>query len=706
MKLMIAEKPSVAQELAAIVGARQKEDGYISGNGYYVTWCVGHLISNAEPDQYDPELKQWQLNKLPIVPEPWQTQILERTRRQYGVIKKLFDSKEVDEIICAGDCGREGELIFRLVYNHAGCRKPVKRLWVSSLEEKELRRGLAELRDGKDFDNLYQAALCRSRADWLVGMNLSRLYSIMYSHKLTVGRVQTPTLALIVKRHKEIELFTPRPYWQIVADLGTWKATATADKADAAQAIVNRCNHKHAFVSKVQREAKKSSPPKLFNITSLQREANRLLGYTAQQTLTYLQSLYEKKLTTYPRTECEYLPSNMLDGLPERLAFTLQLTCVSDATKSTYDVSAADFGRFINDSKITDHHAIIPTGVLQDDNIPEPEKNILRLVTYRFLAALAPAHEYEHTTVLLDIEGEAFKATGKIITASGYQAVLDDMRRTLKGLDEDAPAEIEGETEGIPADLQEGQTLEDDIAVFCVEKATQPPRPYTDATLLAAMANAGSVIGDDQLKEAIKGLGLGTGATRAATIEAIIKGGYVARKGKQLLPTPDGIKLIEVVNTQVTQPEMTAEWEFKLEQIAAGELPPDQFMQDITKYVVMLVDAAKAYGEKDTETFKQKREVIGKCPRCGMNIVEYPKTFSCESGKDGCGFTIWKEDKFFIEKKKKIDKKTAIALLKAGKIKVKGLYSAKKDSTYDATVILVDTGKYVNFALEFDNAKK
>lgn len=709
MKLIVAEKPSVAREIAAIVGADKSETGYLSGNGYYVSWCVGHLVSNAEPDQYDPELKNWELETLPIVPEQWKTVVLERTKSQYQVLKKLFDSKDVDEIICAGDCGREGELIFRLVYHQAGCRKPVKRLWVSSLEEKELRRGLADLQPASNYDNLYQAALCRSRADWLVGMNLSRLYSIMYSHKLTVGRVQTPTVALIVQRDKDIQNFIPRPYWQIVADMGEWKAYTTVDKEETAQKIIDRCNHKPAYVSKVEQIEKTVSPPRLYCISTLQQEANRLLGYTAQQTLTYLQSLYEKKLTTYPRTECEYLPSNMLDGLPVRLGNVLNLSCIGEQTKSTYDATTANFERVINDGKITDHHAIIPTGQAGDDNIPEPEKNILRIVAYRFLAALAPALEYLQTTVLLDIEGEAFKATGKAITNAGFTEVIGDMRRTLKGLNEEPEETPDDETDGIPASLQEGQTIQQDIPVFSVEKGTQPPRPYTEYELIKVMKNLSSIINDKEQKQLLKDktLGLGTGATRANIIETIIKAGYVTRKKKQLLSTEDGKKLIEVVKGDVAKPEMTAEWESKLEQVAAGELSPETFMSEITHSIKSLIDSLKMLGvEVDRDTFRQEREIIGKCPRCGKNIVEYGKTFACESGKDGCGFTMWKEDKFFVGKKKVLDKKTAAALLKSGKVKIKGLYSEKKDSTYDATVILVDTGKFVNYKLEFDHAKK
>lgn len=706
MILIIAEKPSVAQELAAIIGAKKREDGFIAGNGYYVSWCVGHLVSNAEPEQYDPALKQWTIETLPIIPEQWQTTILSRTKNQFYILKKLFDSKDVDEIICAGDCGREGELIFRLVYHQARCSKLVKRLWVSSLEEKELRRGLADLQPASNYDNLYQAALCRSRADWLVGMNLSRLYSLMYNHKLSVGRVQTPTVAMIVKRQSDIDMFVPRPYWQIVADLGGWKAFTTTDKLDQMKKIVDRCNHKPAYVSKVEQTKKTVSPPKLFSITSLQREANKLLGYTAQQTLTYLQSLYEKKLTTYPRTECEYLPSNMLDGLPEKLENVLNLSCIGDATKSNYDATEANYKRVINDSKITDHHAIIPTGHT-DDNIPEPEKNILRIVAYRFLAAFAPAHEYLQTTVVLDIEGEPFKATGKAVTRPGYMEIINDMKCTLKGLNDDPTEKEEDETDGIPASLQEGQTINQDIAVFSVEKKTQPLRPFTDATLLSSMANVSKTIGNNELKAAIKDLGLGTGATRAAIIETIIKNGYVVRKGKNLLPTDDGKNLIDVVNEEIKQPEMTAEWENQLEQIAAGELSPDAFMTEITNYIKSLIYTLKKLGVNvDKKTFKPEQVIVGKCPRCGKNVVEYPKTFSCESGKDGCGFTMWKDEKFFTWKKKKLDKKIASTLLKSGKAKVKGLYSSKKDKTYDATVVLVDTGKFVNYKLEFDNAKK
>lgn len=702
MKVIVTEKESVAKKIAPLVGADKREKGYISGGDYFITWCLGHLVENAPPNAYTSGEGKWSIEDLPIIPQVWKSDVIETKAYQFKIVKKLMLQEDVNEIICAGDCGREGELIFRLVYNQTGCTKPVKRLWVSSLEESELRRGLSELRPGSDFYPLYQAALCRSRADWIFGMNLSRFYSCRYSKPLSVGRVQTPTLAILVKREQEINLFCPQPYWQLVADCGSFRAYNTVNTMEKAGESVNRCNHKNAYISKLTRETQNSSPPKLHTITTLQREANRLLGYTAQQTLDYAQALYEKEIISYPRTESQYLASNMLDSLPERLSKILALPFIGAAVKNVSQ--NVNFLNIINDSKITDHHAIIstanPFAKYDIDSLPDPEKNIFILVTYRFLAAISHPREYQKTTLILDVDGDPFKVIANTTTSAGFTSITDEMRNLLKKhLNEDEQEELYNSI--ISSEFKEGDTIEN-IDVFSVQKETTKPPRFTDDTLLSAMANIEKVIVNDNLKAAIRGLGLGTGATRAGIIENLIKKGYVSRSKKNLIPSPDGITLIEVVNDSAKSPEMTAEWEEKLEKIASGKMEGDKFMNEIISFISNFITDSKSLGcADDTTHFKKTRPIIGKCPRCGKNVVEYPKSFSCESGKNGCGFSMWKEDKFFVSKKKTLDAKTASALLSVGKVRIKGLYSEKKDTTYAAAISIEDTGKYINYKMEF-----
>lgn len=701
MILIVTEKRSVGEDIAKIVGADKKEKGFISGNGYYVTWCRGHLVSNANPDKYNPDLSKWSMESLPIIPMEWQSTVIERSASQYYVVEGLLNSKDVEYIICAGDTGREGELIFRMVYHHAKCKKAVKRLWVDSLEEGELQRGLENLKDSAEYDNLYQSALCRSRADWLVGINFTRLYTMLYGRKLTVGRVQTPTVALIVKRYKNIKNFIPQPYWVITADCGRFQAHLTVNTEKDAQSIVTQCNHKEAYVSLVKYEDKKQNSPKLYTITALQREANRLFGYTANKTLEYAQSLYEKKLITYPRTESEFLPSSLKDCLPERLNQVLEHT--SEEMKKTFAGKAYTFDKIINDKKIEDHYAIIPTGKEPADLTAE-EKVVFALVCYRFLAAVSADYEYRQTTAIVDIEGHPFKATGKSVTNLGFQAVIFDLKRTLHS-DQQDEEEKDEQLTTMPADIEVAQTIKS-TDVFCGRKETQKPHPYTEDTLLGAMKNIDSVIVEENLKSAVKEHGLGTGATRANIIEAIIKNGYVERKGKQLNPTEDGVAMIDVVMDRLKEPEMTAEWEEKLELISKGTFTANQFLSDIEDYVSKTIESYKLLDFstlEDKSRFKSQKPKIGTCPRCGKNVVEGKLNFYCEAGKDDCGFTMWKNDRFFTDKKKELTAKTAAALLEKGKVKITGLYSAKKDKQYDAMILLEDTGKFVNYKLELIN---
>ena len=704
MKLVIAEKPSVAGEIAKIIGAGKREAGYYSGNGYLVSWCVGHLIQSAMPEDYNPDLKKWRLETLPFIPTKWETVISERTKEQYKILEKLIKKDEVKELICATDAGREGELIFRLVYEKAGAVKPFKRLWISSMEAEAIRKGFDSLKDGREYNNLYQAALSRMNADFLVGINATRLYTCLYNKKLNVGRVQSPTINLIVKRQREIDNFKATPYFLLTADCGEFKAYTRVEDKNTAQDILERCNNKKGSVTKLEKQNRTENPAALFDLTTLQREANKLLGYSAQQTLDIVQRLYEAKLTTYPRTDSRYLTEDMESSTAELMKELVKSKLLDIKTLNSYNVLKVKLKKVINNKRVTDHHAIIPTkSVLNADieKLPTAERNILTLIIYRLMTAPYLPYKYTHTKLFLDVEGVEYVANGNQTLDIGYRAFQDNLNNIIRAKSE--KAEKDGpENENIPSGIVEGYTI-DCVKVTSQEKKTKPLQPYTEDTLLAAMENAGKFIEDEELRKAMKEGGLGTPATRAGIIERIIKTGFIERKGKNLLATQQAYTLMDLLPDKLKEPELTAEWEKQLEQINKGKLSRDKFMADIAAYIKNIVESARAghNPENANGSFKSEKTAIGKCPRCGKNVVEYLKTFACESGKYGCGFTIWKEDKFFKTKKKTLTKRQAAELLKKGKVKMTGLYSPTKDCTYEATVVLVDTGKYVNFKLEF-----
>lgn len=699
MKLVIAEKPSVALEIAKVIGATKKENGYYAGGQYLVSWCVGHLIESAMPEDYNPDLK-WSLESLPIIPQTWQTIVSTGTKAQYKVLESLIKSKEVTELICATDAGREGELIFRLVYEKTGSKKPFKRLWISSMEEKSILDGFASLKDGHEYDNLYEAAVCRMRADWLVGINASRFYTCMYNKKLNIGRVQSPTINIIVKRQRDIENFKAVPYFTMTADCGVLKAYIRADDKNAAERILDRCNNKNGYITKIEKQDKTENAMALYDLTNLQRDANRILGYSAQQTLDIVQSLYESKLCTYPRTDSRYLTEDMESSTYGLLNKIVETNLLNNQLSLNYDLKSVSIRRVINNKKVTDHHAIIPTINITNTkfyDLEENKRNILLLIIYRLLAAVYSPHKYTSTKVYIDIEGEEFSSTGKQITDVGFKAWHRYLTATIK-----VKAEEESKEEiALPIDLIEGQIFEY-VKITAEAKKTQPPKPYTEDTLLSAMETAGKNIVDEELKEAMKDSGLGTPATRAGIIERIIKTGFIERKNKQLIATEQAFTLMDLLPDKLKEAELTAEWEKQLEEIHKGKLASATFIEGISDYIKELI---VNYKETDTDnTFKKEKEVIGICPRCKSNVVEMAKSYSCE--KEGCGFIIWKDDKFFAEKKKKLTKKQVAELLKKGKIKMVDLYSEKKNKKYDATVILSDTGKYVNFKLEFPKNTK
>lgn len=704
MKLVIAEKPSVAADISKVIGANKKEHGYYTGNGYYVSWCVGHLIQSAMPEDYNPDLKTWSLDTLPFIPDKWQTVVADRTKEQYRIIEQLINKDDVKELICATDAGREGELIFRLVYNQTGTNKPFKRLWISSMEEESIKNGFDTLKDGRENENLYQAALSRMNADFLVGINATRLYSCMYNKKLNIGRVQSAATNMIVKRQREIENFKSVPYYTMTADCKRFKAYTRIDDKKTAESIIERCNSKKGSISKIEIQDKAENAAALFDLTSLQIEANKLLGYSAQQTLDVAQSLYEAKLTTYPRTDSRYLTNDMEDSTLELLKNILNSNLLDTKTLKNYDIKKAKIQKIINNEKVSDHHAIIPTkSILKADieKLPTAERNILTLIIYRLITAPYAANKYTHTKLIVDIEGVEFIATGNQLLDIGFKEFQNNLMEVIKSKPEKEDKN-DIDNESIPIDIKEGQII-DEVLVTSKENKTKPLKPYTEATLLSAMENAGRFIEDEELKEAIKDGGLGTPATRSGIIERIIKTGFIERKGNKLIATQQAYTLMDLLPDKLKEPEMTAEWEKRLDEIKKGNYNSDNFMTEIAAFVKDIVNTSKNdyVPENTKDTFKIEKEVLGKCPRCGKDIIELPKSYACSSGQNGCGFAIWKEDKFFKDKKKKLTKKQVSELIKKGKVKMTGLYSQKKDKTYEATVILDDTGKYVNFKLEF-----
>ena len=680
MKLVIAEKPSVAQSLAAVIGANIRKDGYLEGNGWRVSWCVGHLAGLADADAYNPDYAKWRYDDLPILPEPWQMVVSKDKKKQFDILKQLMNAPDVTEVVNACDAGREGELIFRSVYELAGCQKPMKRLWISSMEDSAIREGFANLRPGTDYDGLRDAALCRAKADWLVGINATRLFSVLYHRTLNIGRVMSPTLALIVQREAEIDTFKPVPFYTVTLELPgfTVSGERMADKA-AAEQLKTACQGATATVKKVERKDKSEKPPTLYDLTTLQRDANRLLGYTAQQTLDYLQNLYEKKLCTYPRTDSRYLTSDMAESLP------VLVNLVANAMPFRKGIAiSCDAAQVINDKKVTDHHAVIPTRNLQGadlSGLPVGEKAVLELVALRLLCAVAEPHIYAETAVVVECAGTEFTAKGRTVKNYGWRALDAAYRAGLKNVEQDK----ETEDKALP-ELSEGQTLPLSGAVI-KEGKTSPPKHFTEDTLLSAMETAGK----DDMPEDAERKGLGTPATRAGILEKLVSTGFLERKKSkktvQLMPSHDAVSLITVLPEQLQSPLLTAEWEYRLGEIERG--------QELVRTYRMI---------KGTEyLFTPSREVVGKCPRCGGDVAELQKGFFCQN--EGCKFAIWKNNKWWAAKKKQPTKAVVTALLKDGRARITGCYSEKTGKTYDATVVLEDDGQYANFKLEFDQQK-
>ena len=684
--LVVAEKPSVAMSYAKVLGATNRKDGYLEGNGYLVSWCVGHLVELAPPNVYDARYVKWSIADLPILPEKWQYLVSASTKKQFGILQKLMNRPDVDSIVNSCDSGREGELIFRLVYQQAGGKKPFSRLWLSSMEETAIREGFAHLKPSTEYDALYNAALCRERADWMVGINASRLFSCLYNQPLAVGRVMTPVLAMTVVREAAIAAFVPEKFYTValtLADGGTASSKRFAQKADA-ELLLSKCRkEERVTVQKMERKEKSESPPQLYDLTALQRDANRLLGFTAQQTLDYAQSLYEKRLITYPRTDSRFLTEDLAASLPELVAGTSAALCISEEVPIHVE-------QVIDGSKVTDHHALLPTKSMAKADLaalPAGERNVLRLIAARLLCAVGEPHRYAETTLTTICAGEEFSVKGKAVLSDGWKAMERKMLGELLGKQKEAvvlpDVQEQSQCSIAGAELKEGQT--------------SPPEHFTEDTLLHAMETASA----DSMPEGVERQGIGTPATRAATIEKLVQKGFLERKGnkktKVLLPTDKGKALITVMPEEIQSPEMTADWETKLLQIERGEMEPETFMTEIKEMISSLVTTTEA--AKGANAL-MKNKIIGVCPNCGKPVVEREKGWFCENRE--CRFVLWKDNAFLKRLGKRMDAHVADKLLRDGRVRLKDCKNAK-GKTYNATVLLgTEPDGRSKFSLEFE----
>ena len=687
--LIVTEKPSVAMSYAKVLGVQGRQDGYLEGSGYIVSWCIGHLVELAPPSTYDEKYVKWNVADLPILPQRWQYLVSASTKKQFGILKKLMHRADVESIICATDAGREGELIFRLVYEQAGCKKPVSRLWLSSMEDNAIREGFANLKPSTEYDALYQAALCRERADWMVGINCSRLFSCLYGRPLAVGRVMTPTLAMTVEREAAIAAFVPEKFYTVALELTSGFVALSrriSEKADAEKLLAECRKEMVSTIQKITRKEKAENPPPLYDLTTLQRDANRLLGFTAQQTLNYAQSLYEKKLITYPRTDSRFLTEDMAASLPGLMS----------AAAGAFDVHEAvpvHAEQAINNSKVSDHHALLPTAsVAQADfsALPAGELSILRLITVRLLCAVGEPHRYAETTLTTICAGKEFSAKGKVVLDEGWKGIerkmLDDLLDKKK--EPAALPDVQERSEcGISgAELKEGQT--------------SPPKHFTEDTLLHSMETASA----DSMPEDAERQGIGTPATRAAIIEKLVAKGFLERKGdkktKVLLPTDKGKALITVMPEEIQSADMTADWETKLLRVERGEMEPETFMTEINDMISSLVNTTEAV--KGASAL-MKNKVIGVCPNCGKSVVEREKGWFCEANP--CRFILWKDNAFFKRLGKRLDAHVADKLLRDGRVRLKDCKSAK-GKVYNATVLLfTEADGRSKFSLEFEGGR-
>ena len=688
--LIVTEKPSVAQAIAKALGITKRRTGYLESDEYLISWCVGHLVELAPPDSYDSKLAKWSKADLPILPKEWQYLVSPGTQRQFEVLRSLMTRPDVEQLVCAADAGREGELIFRLTYHQCGCKKPFTRLWISSMEDAAIREGFNNLRPSTEYDALYKAALCRERADWLVGINATRLFSCLYGQPLNVGRVITPTLAMVVSREAAIDAFRPEPFYTVLLKMEDCMASSERfkDKSQA-EALLAECRQaSQAVLQKNERKEKAEHPPALYDLTSLQRDANRLLGYSAQQTLDYTQALYEKKLVTYPRTDSRYLTEDMEPGLPD----LVRQTAAHFGVTGEIPIHAK---QVINSKKIGDHHAILPTRSMAKadlSSLPAGEANVLRLIAARLLAAVGEPCRYAETTVQMECAGQVFTAKGKTVLAEGWKAV----ERAVLG---DTAQKNEEKLELLP-EVQEQETLPV-LDAQLKEGKTSPPKPYTEDTLLSAMETAGK----ESMPEEAERRGIGTPATRAGIIEKLVKKGFLTREGsgktKNLIPTEKGRALIAVMPEEIQSPAMTADWEQKLLQIERGELDPETFMNEIEQMVASLVQTSEAV-KGASMLMKNNGKIVGVCPHCGAEVAEREKGWFCTNRE--CRFVIWKDNAFFKRLGKHITGQLVDKLLRDSRARLKDCKSQRTGKTYNAAVqMTTEADGRAQFSLEFEN---
>ena len=693
--LVIAEKPSVAQSYAKNLSAYKREEGYLEGESCIVSWCLGHLAEYARPEEYDPKYEKWQFDDLPILPEVWKLKVSKDKKKQFDVLKGLMNRSDVEYLVNGCDAGREGELIFQRVYDLAGCKKPVKRLWISSMEDTAIREGFQTMKSEEEYKNLCMAAVCRAQADWLIGMNGTRAYTTRYFKRLVVGRVQTPTLAMLAERQERIEHFQKEAFYKV--SLTDGKLTVVSENIaneEAADLLAALCNGSTAMVTQMKKERKKSFPPKLYDLTSLQREANRYFGYTAKRTLDMLQELYEEKLVTYPRTDSQFVTEDMKDTVDELVGKMPVLLPFVDYGQLGHGVK-----RVINNAKVSDHHAILPTKEAVEKGIsdlPSDKKNLMMLICQQLVQATGEEYLYEQTDITVKCQEHDFKARGKMPVQMGFKEV----EKAFKNQRVKAEAVDEKEKDAsIPAGYEEGMNLFP-VKAEKTTHYTSPPKPFNEDTLLAAMETAGNKEFDSETEKK----GLGTPATRASIIEKLVASGYAQRKGKQILPSAEGQELVKVMPEYLKSAAMTAEWENQLLMMEKGQITDAQFMGEITSLVGKILEVCRDIPEEERKRFQTEKEVIGKCPVCGSDIFEGKQNFYCSNRQ--CDFALWKENRFLGSMEKNLDKKMAKELLAKACTHVKGLYSRKKDMKFDADLLLTLEDGKPRFHLEFPKKKK
>lgn len=693
--LVIAEKPSVAQSYAKNLSAYKREDGYLEGESCIVSWCLGHLAEYAQPEEYDPKYEKWQFDDLPILPEAWKLKVSKDKKKQFEVIKTLMNRSDVEYLVNGCDAGREGELIFQRVYVLAGCRKPVKRLWISSMEDAAIQKGFQTMKSEEEYKNLCMAAVCRAQADWLIGMNGTRAYTTRYFKRLVVGRVQTPTLAMLAERQERIEHFQKEAFYKVALTDG--KLTVVSENIaneEAADLLAALCNGSTAVVTQMKKERKKSFPPKLYDLTSLQREANRYFGYTAKRTLDMLQELYEEKLVTYPRTDSQFVTEDMKDSVEELVEKMPVLLSFVDYGQLGHGIK-----RVINNAKVSDHHAILPTKEAVEKGIadlPADKKNLMMLICQQLVQATGEEYLYEQTDITVKCQEHDFKARGKIPVQMGFKEVEKAFKQLCVKAE---PVEEKEKETSIPAGYEEGMRLFP-VKAEKTTHYTSPPKPFNEDTLLAAMETAGNKEFDSETEKK----GLGTPATRASIIEKLVSSGYAQRKGKQILPSTEGKELVKVMPEYLKSAVMTAEWENQLLMMEKGQITDTQFMGEITSLVRKILEVCSEIPEEERRRFQTAREVIGKCPVCGCDVFEGKQNFYCSNRQ--CDFALWKENRFLGSMEKNLDKKMARELLDKACTHVKGLYSKKKDMKFDADLLLTLEDGKPRFHLEFPKKKK